>query len=364
MANKRIPLHEIYGNKTPRVEHSPYVRGQIIGMRDMGAKWVEIEEKLGVPESTCRSIYSRKEDSPEGRSQDRSGRPKSYTKRDERKLVREARLNPTSSYRELSSAANWSSSKRTASRVLSIYNIKKWLAKRRPKLTEDIAKLRVGFCQNWVNATNEETSVIIFSDECSVERGKGRRPMWVFRRPEQKWDKEMINPYPKGKQASVMVWASFSGRKGPSKLVVMTRDEDSARNGYSTWSYCKALDEGLVEYYEPGLKFMQDNAPIHTSALSKLWLEEHGVEVIEWPPYSPDLNPIEHMWKFLKEKLNDDYPELLHATGDKDTLSTLMGPMIIEAWRNLPQEKLDACWKSFQKRCQAVIDAKGWYTKY
>jgi hypothetical protein len=38
----------------------------------------------------------------------------------------------------------------------------------------------------------------------------------------------MIDPYEKGKQASVMVWGSFSGQKGRSKLVLMTRDEDAA----------------------------------------------------------------------------------------------------------------------------------------
>jgi transposase len=40
--------------------------------------------------------------------------------------------------------------------------------------------------------------------------------------------------------------------------------------------------------------FMQDNAPIHTAHIIKDWLEEMAIEVLEWPPYSPDLNPIEH----------------------------------------------------------------------
>ena len=40
---------------------------------------------------------------------------------------------------------------------------------------------------------------------------------------------------------------------------------------------------------------MQDNASIHTSRLARDWLQEHGIEVTDWPPYSPDLNPIEHL---------------------------------------------------------------------
>jgi hypothetical protein len=38
-----------------------------------------------------------------------------------------------------------------------------------------------------------------------VERGKGKKQEWVFRTPQQKWDKEMIQPVKKGKDVSVMV---------------------------------------------------------------------------------------------------------------------------------------------------------------
>ncbi len=38
--------------------------------------------------------------------------------------------------------------------------------------------------------------------------------------------------------------------------------------------------------------FQQDLAPAHTAKSTKSWLNDHGVVVLDWPPNSPDLNPI------------------------------------------------------------------------
>jgi len=40
---------------------------------------------------------------------------------------------------------------------------------------------------------------------------------------------------------------------------------------------------------------MQDNAPIHIAKAMTLWFREHGINVIEWSPYSLDMNSIEHL---------------------------------------------------------------------
>jgi transposase len=59
---------------------------------------------------------------------------------------------------------------------------------------------------------------------------------------------------------------------------------------------------------------MQDNALIHTAGKIKNWLQGHGITVMEWPPYSPDLNPIENAWAKLKERIYELHPELLNET--------------------------------------------------
>jgi transposase len=39
---------------------------------------------------------------------------------------------------------------------------------------------------------------------------------------------------------------------------------------------------------------MQDNALIYTAKKVKQWFEDNGIDTSDWPPYSPDLNPIEN----------------------------------------------------------------------
>jgi transposase len=50
-----------------------------------------------------------------------------------------------------------------------------------------------------------------------------------------------------------------------------------------------------------------DNASFHKSQILKEMLENKGHTMIFLPPYSPDLNPIEHKWHELKQRLRSFY---------------------------------------------------------
>ena len=107
-----------------------------------------------------------------------------------------------------------------------------------------------------------------------------------------------------------MVSAAFWGDGQRSDLLILERDFESKKHGYTANSYLALLEDLVVPNYTDDLIFMQDNAPIHTAKKVKEWFEERGIRVTDWPPYSPDLNPIEHTWKRLKDMVSRMFPEL------------------------------------------------------
>ncbi|KAI1676019.1 Transposase [Pyrenophora tritici-repentis] len=143
----------------------------------------------------------------------------------------------------------------------------------------------------------------------------------------------------------------------------MTRDVSANRRGYTARSYIQALEEGLLDNYSPGEWFMQDNAPIHTATHSRDWLEDHGVATMDWPPYSPDLNPIEHLWWALKKKLHDLHPEF-DTIGDSAEEWEAFENGLVEAWFAIPDTLIASLILSMPQRIRAVIQAKGYQTKY
>jgi len=89
-----------------------------------------------------------------------------------------------------------------------------------------------------------------------------------------------------------------------------------------------------------------------------------GIKVEDWPPYSPDLNPIEHVWRHLKELIYEHYPEIRALTDDNEIIKERMVEALQDAWAHLNDEFLEKLIESMPRRIEAVLKTEGWYIKY
>jgi hypothetical protein len=160
-----------------------------------------------------------------------------------------------------------------------------------------------------------------------------------------------------------MVWTAIWG-ESRSDLIRLERDFVSKKHGYSARSYLNVLKEILPTNYDPDLIFMQDNVRIHTAKKVKDWLRDNSIKCMEWPPYSPDLNPIEHMWSPLKEGVYDVRPDIGNCQRSDEKKEDFLWEALEQSWSSIRQDILKNIIGSMGRRVEAVVQAKGWYTKY
>ena len=66
---------------------------------------------------------------------------------------------------------------------------------------------------------------------------------------------------------------------------------------------------GIQMLKSEGLVFVDDNCPIHRAKIVKKWMQENGIEREHWPADSPDFNPMENMWAWMKQQMKSRFIE-------------------------------------------------------
>ena len=237
---------------------------------------------------------------------------------------------------------------------------RRW-AMRKPPISEKNRKLRLKFAQAHKDWTTSDWYKFLWSDETWVTDGRHRKTM-VMRRPGEEWDETCIEEKVQRKKGW-MFWGSFHGNtKGPAFFW----EKDWGKISGPTYrERCLPLlaqylcDIGGLKGEPEELLFMQDNAPGHAAKETIALLEQLCIITCKWPPYSPDLNPIETLWKYMKEYLQSKYGDFKFKSYEQQR------ERITEAWHVVAVPGfMHELLEGMQDRMQAVIDAKGKFIKY
>ncbi len=141
--------------------------------------------------------------------------------------------------------------------------------------------------------------------------------------------------------------------------VFLLRGQDNCTASKGRWTgpctvRARALKPARALKMGRGWVFQHDNDPKHTAKATKEWLKKKHIKVLEWPSQSPDLKPIENLWRELKVWVTKRQPQNLN---DLERICK-------EEWDKIPPEMCANLVANYKKRLTSVIANKGFATNY
>jgi hypothetical protein len=296
------------------------------------------------------------------------------TKREDRYIERALKQYESTPLRDITNIVGLPVSETTIRRRRSESGLGSYIAAEKPGLRiENIAK-RLEWAEKYKNWTVEDWKRVIWSDESSIWIGANPRRQWVIRPPGERLNPKYVKKTFKSAQVKVMVWACFTGeRLGP---LIVCDEGGIGADEYEDIIYdglFSLIDDLLEPPEDPGtiqvadentFIFMQDNAPCHKAEHTLEFLRENRVPVMEWPPQSPDLNPIENLWTDFKTRFHKRFLELFNHPSKSLEARYRYSEVLQEVWYSQGMELVTALIESMPERCAAVIEAQGGWTKY
>lgn len=324
---------------------------------DEGRSMRYVANLLGVNHSTVGRIIRRFRETGSHARKRGQGRKRVTSPRDERFLRVQVLRNRKCTSRELSNELEAARNVRISALTVRRRLKEAGLASRKPAiaplLTAAHRVQRLRFARNHANWTVDDWKRVLFTDETrvSLKSPDGRERVW--RRPGERFSACTISPREPFGGGSRMFWGGicFDAR---TELVPIHQRSMNAQ------FYLENIIQDHVMPFAPFIGdhfiFMQDNARPHIARPVLDYLHEINIQVMDWPPRSPDLNPIEHLWDALKKTVRRHLP----APRNHQELERA----VLLEWDNITQETIQDLITSLPRRMQAVIRARGGVTRY
>lgn len=326
----------------------------MVGMHRGGSSLSQIAVEFGRGKDVISKVLKRYRERGLVEVAKRSGRPRKLTDHDIRILKREIRKNRRAPLAELAQNLTTPVSSRTVRKKLHELGIMSCIAVKKPFLSPKHKADRLAFAKRHLHWTIEDWSLVMWTDEASFEVGKMSRCIRVWRSIYDRYAWDCLAPSFKSGRTSIMIWGAFTS-SSKSCLVLVPPEKRTAVDFVEV-----VYESGLKPYYYhhnnyERLILMEDGAPVHRSRATNLWKEVLGMQKLQWPANSPDLNPIENVWKQCKDRV-----QIMHRPKNKEEMWTSVNA----AWEDISQETLCKLISTMPERMQAVVEAKGGSTRW
>lgn len=220
-------------------------------------------------------------------------------------------------------------------------------------LTDRHRAARRDWCRRHRRFRRADWRSVLFSDESrfNVSHADGRERVYRRRGRGERYADACVIERDRFGGGSVLVWGGImNGQK--TRLIVI-------QGNINAQSYIRdVLQPEVVPFINrngPNISLMHDNARPHTAAVTRRFLANNNVNVLDWPANSPDLNPIEHIWDELGRRARQN-----HVI---NTVRDLSAALQVE-WNNLAANDVQRYVDSMRQRVLTCIGQRGGHMRY
>lgn len=340
----------MFGRPTGCIDQLTTVeRAAIVTLHGIGWTGGDIAQELHCSENTVSLWLKRWEETRSLEDADRSGHPRSTTDDTDQQIGLLSNKQPSLTPKDIRRELQLPISAHSISRRLDEIGLYGRVQETEHDLTEFDIQRRLAFANQYLHWTEDQWSRVFFSDETHFYLGHHgrtyvRRPVSAAHDPKYMRQEQQLH-------GKVSLWGCIcSEGLGHAELYAgsldSTRHRDILRH---------SLIKSFRQFYPDGpWFFQQDNARFHTTPETITYLHEKGVTLIEWPPWSPDLNPIENLWNVLKCRVYARFPQSMEE----------MEQRIREEWAATDLKFISHICRSMPRRLQLLLDNNGHKISY